>query len=161
MSLDPDNPGALPEDPPKPYLLCVEHYRQAEAQHDAGDYYVDGIVLLSLPLPHGTERTEVEGVMKKVIQQLQSPENADDVKGSFPKYHALREAQALWWYHLMRKDHKDRLPQDFHTKQFSEEELLGIAPSEDPDDLPREMWFDRDGDPIEGPPDRMMALLYT
>jgi hypothetical protein len=73
----------------------------------------------------------------------------------------MRTESALWWFHLMRKDHKERLPQDFHTNAFTEEELLGTAPAQDPDLLPKEMWFDRDGDPIEGPPDRMMAFLYS
>ena len=150
-----------PDDRIATYLLCVEHYRQAEAKFEAEDYFVDGLVLLNIPLPLRTPRVEVEAAMKKIILQLQAPEHAKEVAGSFPKYHSLRQEQALWWYHLMRKEHKDRLPTDFHTNQFTEEELLGTAPSEDPDDLPREVWFDRDGDPIEGPPDRMMALLYN
>lgn len=143
-----------------PYLLCVEHYRNSETQYGEEDYFVDGLVLLHLPLPTTVARTDLEGAMKKIIVQLQAPEHADEMARSFPKFHTLRQEVPLWWYHLMRKDHKETLPKDFHTNAFSEDELLGIAPAEDPDGLAREMWFDRDGDPIEGPPDRMMAFLY-
>lgn len=142
------------------WLFCVERYRNTEANHDADDYMVDGFVLFRLPLPEDLERAKLEPEIKAMIGRLQSTENEEDVKRNFPKFHALRVEQPLWWYHLMRRDHKERLPQDFHTNSFSEEELLGTAPAEDPDLLPREMWFDRDGDPIEGPPDRMMAFLY-
>lgn len=142
------------------WLFCVERYRNAEAQHDADDYMVDGFVLFRIPLPDDLERAKLEPEMKALILKIQAPENAADVKTNFPKFQSLRDEGGLWWVHLMRKDLKERLPQDFHTNSFTEEELLGIAPAEDPDLLPREMWFDRDGDPIEGPPDRMMAFLY-
>lgn len=143
------------------WLFCVERYRNTEALHDADDYMVDGFVLFRIPMPDSLERARLEPEMKSLILKLQAPENEADVKENFPKFHSLRVEQSLWWFHLMRKDHKDRLPQDFHTNAFTEEELLGTAPAEDPDLLPREMWFDRDGDPIEGPPDRMMAFLYN
>ena len=142
------------------YLLCVEHYRNAQSQYDAEDYFVDGIVLMHLPLPPDLERERLDAVMKNVIVQLQQPEAAADIKRVFPRFQALREAGTLWWVHLMRKEHKENLPQDFHTNAFTEEELLGLAPAEDPDAVPKELWFDRDGDPIEGPPDRSMAFLY-
>lgn len=142
------------------YLLCAEHYRNRESQYDAEDYFVDGIVLMHLPIPPDLERERLDGVMKNVILQLQSPETAADIKRVFPKFHTLRESGDLWWVHLMRKEHKENLPKDFHTGHFTEEELLGIAPAEDPDTVPKELWFDRDGDPIEGPPDRSMAFLY-
>jgi hypothetical protein len=146
---------------PLPYVMCVEHYRQMEARHDAEDYFVDGLVLIHIPLPERTGRVDIETAMKRIILQLQAPDHAQEIAKSFPKFHAMREQESLWWYHLMRKDRKERLPQDFHTNDFTEEELLGTAPAEDPDLLPMEMWFDRDGDPIEGPPDRMMAFLYS
>jgi hypothetical protein len=146
---------------PHPYLLCVEHYRNTEARHDAEDYFVDGLVLLQMPLVLDSDRVALEATMKKLILELQSPENEQELAKSFSKFHALRQRENLWWVHLMRKEHKERLPQDFHTNAFTEEELLGTATEEDPDDIPREMWFDRDGDPIEGPPDRMMAFLYS
>ncbi len=142
------------------YLLCAEHYRNSQSQYDAEDYFVDGIVLMHLPLPVKLERERLDAVMKSVILQLQSPENLPDIQRVFPRFHTLRTEGKLWWVHLMRKEHKEKLPQDFHTNVFSEEELLGIAPPEDPDAVPRELWFDRDGDPIEGPPDRAMAFLY-
>jgi len=142
------------------YVLCVEHYRNSESQYDAEDYMVDGIVLMHLPLPPDLERERLDTVMKNLIVQLQTPESTADIKRVFPRFHALREAGSLWWVHLMRKEHKEKLPKDFHTNVFSEEELLGIAPAEDPDAVPKELWFDRDGDPIEGPPDRSMAFLY-
>ncbi len=142
------------------YLLCAEHYRNAESQYDEDDYFVDGLVLMHLPLPPKLDRHELETVMKKVVQQLQTPENREDLQKTFPKFSALMKESPLWWVHLMRKEHKDSLPKDFHTSAFTEEELLGIAPEEDPEELPKEMWFDRDGDPMEGPPDRAMAFLY-
>ena len=142
------------------WLFCVERYRNTEAQYDADDYMVDGFVLFRIPLPDDLERAKLEPEMKALILKIQAPENAADIKANFPKFQSLRDEGGLWWVHLMRKDHKERLPQDFHPNSFTEEELLGIAPAEDPDLLPREMWFDRDGDPIEGPPDRLMALLY-
>ena len=143
------------------WLFCVERYRNAEASHDVDDYMVDGFVLFRLPLPDDLERVKLEPEMKSLILKLVAPENEDEVRENFPKFHTLKVDRTLWWVHLMRKDHKESLPQDFHTNSFTEDELLGIAPSMDPDLLPREMWFDRDGDPIEGPPDRMMACLYS
>ena len=156
---------ALPEETPDEgqlldYLLCAEHYRNTESQYDAEDYFVDGLVLMHLPLPLRLERGRLETVMKAVVQQLQAPENQEDVKRAFPRFHTLRAEKGLWWIHLMRKEHKDALPQDFHTNAFTEEELLGTAPFENPEDVPKELWFDRDGDPLEGPPDRSMAFLY-
>jgi len=144
-----------------PYILCVERYRHPENTYEAEDYFVDGLVLIHLPLPQSTDRTELEGAIKKIILQFQSPAHEAEIKKTFPKFHALRTEVTLWWYHLMRKEHKEKLPQDFHTNQFTEDELLGIAVAEDPNGLTKEMWFDRDGDPIEGPPDRMMAFLYS
>jgi hypothetical protein len=154
--------GDSPEDLGEmvPYVFCVERYRQAESTYGADDYFVDGLVLVHLPLPLRANRAELESAIKKIVLQLQSPEHEKDVARTFPKFHSMRSEVALWWYHLMRKEHKERLPRDFHTNQFTEEELLGIVPEEDPDNLPKEMWFDRDGDPIEGPPDRVMALVY-
>lgn len=143
------------------WLFCVERYRNAVNNYDTDDYMVDGFVLFRIPLPDDLERSKLEPQMKSLIVKLQAGENSEEVKSNFPKFHAMRVEGALWWFHLMRKDHKEKLPQDFHTNAFTEEELLGIAPAEDPDLLAREMWFDRDGDPIEGPPDRMMAFLYT
>lgn len=143
------------------WLFCVERYRNAEANYETDDYMVDGFVLFRLPLPDDLERAKLEPEVKSLIMKLQSAENDSEVKSNFPKFHALRTESSLWWFHLMRRDHKESLPQDFHTNAFSEEELLGTAPTQDPDLLPREMWFDRDGDPIEGPPDRMMAFLYN
>jgi hypothetical protein len=143
------------------WLFCIERYRNLELTHDADDYMVDGFILLRIPLPEDLERARLEPEMKSLILKLQQAENEKEVQENFPKFHAMRAEGGLWWVHLMRKDHKATLRQDFHTNSFTEEELLGIAPSEDPDLLPREMWFDRDGDPIEGPPDRMMAFLYN
>lgn len=145
----------------KVYLLCVEHYRNAEATYGADDYFVDGIVLIRMPLDPFQERSALEGTMKQALVQLQTPEAAKEVEQAFPKFHALKEKGGLFWFHLMRQEHKDNLPKDFHTNSFTEDELLGIAPAEDPDLLPKELWFDRDGDPIEGPPDRLMGLLYS
>jgi len=145
----------------KVYLLCVEHYRNAEATYDAEDYFVDGIVLIRMPLDPFQERSALEATMKQALVQLQTPEAAKEVEQAFPKFHALKEKGGLFWFHLMRQEHKDNLPKDFHTNAFTEDELLGIAPAEDPDLLPKEIWFDRDGDPIEGPPDRLMGLLYN
>lgn len=142
------------------WLFCVERYRNMELSHDAEDYMVDGFVLFRLPLPDDLERVKLEPEIKSLIGKLQAPEQSKEIQENFPKFHALRKEGGLWWVHLMRKEHKERLPKDFHTNSFTEEELLGIAPAEDPDLLPREMWFDRDGDPIEGPPDRLMGLLY-
>ncbi|MBK9576206.1 MAG: hypothetical protein IPK50_23790 [Fibrobacterota bacterium] len=142
------------------WLFCVERYRNTEMSHDADDYMVDGFILLRLPLPEDLERVKLEPEMKTLIGKLQAPEQRDEVKKNFPKFHGLLVAGGLWWIHLMRKDYQERLPKDFHTNSFTEEELLGIEPAQDPSLLPREMWFDRDGDPIEGPPDRLMALLY-
>ncbi|MCB9496073.1 MAG: hypothetical protein H6686_04205 [Fibrobacteria bacterium] len=142
------------------WLFCIERYRNPELSHDVDDYMVDGFVLFRLPLPDDLERVKLEPEIKSLILKLQAPENVDEVKANFPRFQALRDEGGLWWVHLMRRDHKESLPQDFHTNSFSEEELLGTAPTEDPDLLPRELWFDRDGDPIEGPPDRMMAFLY-
>ena len=143
------------------WLFCVERYRNMELAHDSEDYMVDGFVLFRIPLPDELERAKLEPEIKRLIQKLQAPEQAKEVQENFPKFHALRQENSLWWIHLMRKEHKENLPKDFHTNSFTEEELLGIAPAEDPDLLPREMWFDRDGDPIEGPPDRLMGLLYS
>ena len=146
---------------PPVYLLCAEHYRNAEATYGADDYFVDGIVLLRMPLDPLMDRSTLETSMKQALVQLQSSEAASEVEKGFPKFHTLKQRGGLFWFHLMRQEHKDRLPQDFHTNAFTEEELLGIAPAEDPDLLPKELWFDRDGDPIEGPPDRLMGLLYS
>lgn len=143
------------------WLFCVERYRNAENNYDPEDYMVDGFVLFRIPLPDDLERVKLEPEMKSLIVKLQAAENTEEVKSNFPKFQALRTEGALWWFHLMRKDHKEKLPQDFHTNSFTEEELLGTAPAEDPDLVARELWFDRDGDPIEGPPDRMMAFLYN
>lgn len=142
------------------WLFCVERYRNSELSHDADDYMVDGFILLRLPLPDDLERSKLEPEIKTLIGKLQAPEQRDEVRKNFPKFNGLLEAGGLWWIHIMRKDHHQQLPKDFHTNSFTEEELLGIAPAQDPSLLPREMWFDRDGDPIEGPPDRLMALLY-
>lgn len=142
------------------WLFCVEHYRNIETQHDAEDYMVDGFVLLRLPLPDDIDRSQLESDVKTLVRRLQDASLDGEVRKSFPKFHALKGRGGLWWIHLMRKSHKERLPQDFHTNSFTEEELLGTAPAEDESLLPREMWFDRDGDPIEGPPDRLMGMLY-
>jgi hypothetical protein len=146
---------------PKVYLLCVENYRNAESTYDAEDYFVDGIVMLRMPLDPNQDRAALEAIMKQALVQLQSPEAAEEVEKGFPKFHAIKQKGGLYWFHLMRQEHKDNLPKDFHTNSFTEDELLGIAPAEDPDLLPKELWFDRDGDPIEGPPDRLMGLLYS
>jgi len=143
------------------WLFCVEQYRNAENTYDADDYMVDGFVLFRIPLPDDLERARLEPEMKSLIAKLQTADNDAEVKENFPKFHTLKASGGLWWVHLMRKDHKENLREDFHTNAFTEDELLGIAPAEDPSLVSREMWFDRDGDPIEGPPDRMMAFLYS
>jgi hypothetical protein len=140
------------------YLLCAEYYRNREAQYDVDDYYVEGMVLLHLPLRSDIDASLVESTMKQLVLQLLAEENREELVDSFPKFSKMLQDGGLFWFHLMRKEHKERLPQDFHSNAFTEEELLGIAPIEE--ELPREFWFDRDGDPLEGPPDRLMGLLW-
>ena len=108
------------------WLFCIERYRNLELTHDADDYMVDGFILLRIPLPEDLERARLEPEMKSLILKLQQAENEKEVQQNFPKFHAMGAEGGLWWVHLMRKDHKATLRQDFHTNSFTEEELLVI-----------------------------------
>ena len=73
----------------KVYLLCVEHYRNAEASYDAEDYFVDGIVLIRMPLDPTQDRASLEATMKQALVQLQTSEAAKQLEQSFSKLHAI------------------------------------------------------------------------